>query len=232
MEVSIDQALDLEPRYAEAYVIMGRIHISRYDVEHARDALKNATLLGSESPWLYLFYADILKGEAKWNASRLLYKVVIDAEITDKSAYHKALQELATNYQATGDYETAELWFQRAIEFEPSPTCLNNYANFLIYRKADFKKAIEVGERSLEIASTEEGKSVLGTAYYARWALVNELSGECAAQPLFDKAHEIFPELLTAMGNLSRFPKTREVSKILDKKIRQLNEVGKPKRKA
>lgn len=231
-EIAIKQALKLEPRYADAYLMLGRIHISKFQNLDAHTALNNAALLGSRSSWLYLYYADILNENNKLKAARLLYQIVIGQEVTDKSAYHQALLELAINYKTSGDYEMADIWFRRAIELKPTPTCLNNYASFLIYRKADFKKAIEIGERSMEIATTEEGKIVLGTAYYARWALVKELSGESEAQPLFDKAHEIFPELLTAMGNLSRFPKTREISRILDKKVRQMIEQGKPKKKA
>lgn len=218
-ETAVLQALKLEPGYADAYVLLGYIYQYRHLFIDARMALRNADRLGSNSPWLYLYYATLMEREKKWPAARLLFEVVLDTEITDKSAYHFALFGYASTYKFTGDYERADILYQQVIEYEPTAAHLNSYCSFLVFQMADFKRAIEVGERSLALSSENYTKEILGMALYARWAEVSRSLDDGEAPALFERASKVFPEILTAMDQLGKNPNTRSISYIIAEKV-------------
>jgi len=221
-ETAILQALKLEPRYADAYLLLGYIYQYKNLFIDARMALQNADRLGSKSPWLYLFYATLMEREKKWPAARLLFDVVLSSETTDRSAIHFALFGYASSYKFTGDYEKADKLYQQAIEHEPTVYHLNSYCSFLVFQKADFKRAVEIGERSLGLSSAKYTKQILGMALYARWAEVSRSLDDSEAPALFERANEVFPEILTAMGELGRFEVTRSVSYIIADKVDEI----------
>lgn len=221
VQAAARQALNLEPSYADAYLPIAFAHIYWGEFEQARQALQMADALGSKSPWLYLYNAKILFGERKYDAAKLLYQFVLDQEVTDKSAYHHALFELANSYRFSRGYDEAEVWYLKAIDYAPRPSHLNTYASFLIYIRTDFDKAIEVGRRSMELETTYFTNFITGIAYYAKASTIEAESGEYAAQPYLDTATEIFPEMLTAMSQLGNHRNTRHLSWFLDRKIRK-----------
>ncbi|MEH6525898.1 MAG: hypothetical protein V7723_07465 [Sneathiella sp.] len=221
-ETAVLQALKLEPTYADAYALLGYIYQKMYLYREAKLALQNADRLGSKSPWLYLYNATLLEAEKKWEAAGLLFQVVLDTAITDRPAYHFALYEYANTFRFSGDYETADVFYQQAIEYEPTASHLNSYCSFLIFQMADFKKAVEVGERSLALSPSDYTKEILGMALYARWAEVSRSLDDGEAPAMFDRANELFPEILTAMDRLGKHPNTRSVSYIVAEKVDEI----------
>lgn len=96
----ITRSLELNPKFAEAFVLRGHLYrlMGRHD--EALVALKKAEQLSTRDPWLQNNWADLLLDEGKYDEAAQRYRDVIESKTPNKKAMMAALEGLSTYYTA------------------------------------------------------------------------------------------------------------------------------------
>src|SRR5438093_1928395 len=111
------QALRLQPNLPEAHLAMGFYHYyCERDYQAALDEFAIAKLSLPNSPEVYMAIGAIERRQGKWAQSTANFEKA--ASLSPKDAF--ILVNLADNYRANKDFETADKIFDRAIEAAPN----------------------------------------------------------------------------------------------------------------
>jgi len=196
-QVSLDSALRLDPDYADAYVLYGHLYHLQRKPEQAHAALDMAEKLGTDNPWLPLNRATLLFTEGRIEEAVELYRHVLKQKPDNKKAMSAAFGGMISCHKKRGDLGSADLTYQELIAFEPeSAWNYGDYANFLLYHQGNFERAITMGRMALKIMDYGIGRKTLAAALYRKWAhyLIEE-KDPAKAQPFFDEAYSLFPNI-------------------------------------
>ncbi len=196
-EQSIFKSIQIEPQYADAYVLLGHLYTHMGEYNKAQTALNKGELLGTRSPWLSLNWADYYLVQSQYNKALQQYINVLMKPPSDKKAYLAAMGGLTKLFEISGDYENARIYFMKQLEYEPeSAWALSNYANLLLFSYGNIDEAIKNGQKALSISDNYLVKLVLACALYTKWALYSDTSTEQVdAQKYFDQAWSLYPYL-------------------------------------
>lgn len=196
-ERSILKAIEIEPKYADAYVLLGHLYVQMKKYKEAQSALEIAESIGTKTPWLDLNWANLLIEQDQYSKALQKYINVLAGKSSDRKAYLSALSGLTKVYEVSGDYENAKSYFIKQIEYEPeSAWILGNYASFLLFSYGDIDGAIENSKKALQVMNYDMGKFILACALYTKWAVFNDIpSNQDDGQDYFDQAWSIYPYL-------------------------------------
>lgn len=196
-EKFILKSIEIEPKYADAYVLLGHLYTLMKKYKEAQISLEKAESIGTKNPWLNLNWASLLIEEKQYSKALQQYINVLFTQPSDKKAYLTALSGLTKLYEISGDFENARIYFTKQIEYEPeSAWILGNYAHFLLFSYGDIDEAIKNGEKALQIMNYEIGRLVLACALYTKWAIfLDDPIKRDNAQQYFDQAWSIYPHL-------------------------------------
>lgn len=221
-EKSILTAIEIEPNYADAYVLLGHLYTQMKKNKEAQSALERAESIGTKSPWLDLNWANLLVEQGQYNKALQRYINVLAGKTSDKKAYLSALNGLTKVYEVSGDYENAKSYFIKQLEYEPeSAWILGNYASFLLFSYGDIEEAIENSKKALKIMSYEMGEFILACALYTKWAVLLDSSTEKNdAQKYFDEAWLIYPYI----NDVIEKTKSHKHTNVAAKKLQRLQE--------
>ena len=158
-----DEAIGLDPKLADAYVVRGWILHLRNDVVGARAAAETAHKLDPASfrPMTLLGMEQRAQGDDE-GAERTLRDVL--ARPLGRHATAAALVGLVDVYTDTGDIDGADEIHRRILELEPAaPWHKDDYAMFLV-RRRDYDAAIGMAQQ----AKYGAGLRTLANAYCAK----------------------------------------------------------------
>lgn len=196
-ERSLNDAVAVDPDYADAYVLFGHLYRLMGRHKDAVESLEKAKLIGTGNPWLWLNWADLMIDERRYDLAAQYYQQVIDSKTTNSKAMLAAYEGLITYYEDTGALSNADIMHLDAIQYEPDNAWLyGNYASFLLYKVGDYDKAIQYGRMALERMDYGVGRQTLAAALYRKWAqyLVVE-NDRGAGQEYFDEAYRLYPNV-------------------------------------
>lgn len=91
-ELSILRSIEIEPGYAEAYVLLGHLYTELERYEEADRALLKAEQIGTESPWLPLNRAELLSTQKEYQLAKTKFQAVVDIGTSNRKAYASALE--------------------------------------------------------------------------------------------------------------------------------------------
>ncbi len=221
-EKSILKAIEIEPKYADAYVLLGHLYVQMKKYKEAQFALEMAESIGTKTPWLDLNWANLLIEQNQYSRALQRYVNVLAGKTSDRKAYLSALSGLTRFYEESGDYENAKSYFIKQIEYEPESAWLwGNYANFLLFTYGDIDAAIENSQKALQVMKYDIGKVVLACALYTKWAVyLDTPSKQNDAQKYFDQAWLIYPHL----NDIIEKTKTNKHTNVTAKKLQDLLE--------
>lgn len=211
------KSIEIESDYADSYVLLGHAFtkLKRYD--EAKKYLMRAELIGTESPWLYINWADLLKKQKKYNEAMNKYKAVIEKGTENKKAYISALSGIKKIYIKMRKYDEANEYFNKIIKYEPeSAWNWGNYSSFLLFTYRDVDGAIKNGEKALSIMNYGMENFTLACALYTKWAILKEQENQIA-QVYFDRAYEIYPYIGKVIEKTGKYKYTRITAKSLQK---------------
>jgi len=187
------EALRLQPNLAEAHLAMGfYYYYCERDYQGALNEFAIAKLSLPNSPEVYMAIGAIERRQGKWKESTANLEKA--AALSPKDSW--VLQNLADNYSANKDFETADKIFDRAIEAAP-----NSFSPWAEKAKLaiDWKGDLSVMEKALTKLPT--GVDPDGLATFARVQLF-----------LFQRK---FPDALTLLEQspqgASHYDKPREL---------------------
>jgi Tfp pilus assembly protein PilF len=164
-------ALDIDPRYAEAYVPEGHLYRLMKRSGDAKAALTAADQLGASDPWLQNNWADILIDEGRFDEAAQRYRRVIDSGTSNKKAMISAFEGLTSYYTRTGRPDEVDSLYKKQIAYEPDRAwTYGNYAQFLLCDRDDFDAAISRSRQALKLMDYGIGRTTLASSLYRKWA--------------------------------------------------------------
>lgn len=217
-EEVILKSIEIEPEYADSYVLLGHLYTLMKRNDEAKTALEKAEEIGTEIPWLQLNWADLHYRNQNYIESLKRYEYMYLKGTSNRKAYGNTLDGLIKVYYQLDKTEKSIEIHEEKIKFEPeSAWSWANYASFILYTVGDADGAIEKASKALEIMEFGMAKQVLATAYYYKW---NELKGTPAtkadADLYFFKAKEIYPNKMTIVNEAYKFDTTVKLAQALE----------------
>jgi Tfp pilus assembly protein PilF len=168
---ALDKAIELDPKYAEAFVLRGHLYRLMHRHQDALDALAKAERLGTTDPWLQNNWADLLIEEGRYEAAAERYRKVIDSGTPNRTAMASAYDGLIQYYLRTSMLEKADEVYRKQIDFEPETAWIyGDYAWFLLCFKDDYEGAITRSRQALDRMDYGVGRHWLASSLYRKWA--------------------------------------------------------------
>ena len=193
-EQAVLRSIDIEPRYADSYVLLGHIYTEMKRYQDATQALVKAEEIGTNIPWLDLNWADLLIIQGQYAEALSRYNRVVADKTSNKKAHAVALGGITRCHRINGDYEAAKTSFQKEIEYEPNSAWKwVNYSEFLLFDCGDIDSAIESGEKALQIMDFGAGRFILASALYSKWARLEVTNQHNKSQQYFEYAWSLYP---------------------------------------
>jgi tetratricopeptide (TPR) repeat protein len=218
-EKSILKSIEIEPEYADSYVLLGHLYTNMRKYDDAEIALKKADVIGTETPWLDLNWADLLLIQGKNLDAIKRYEKVISSKTPNRKAYLSALSGVTDTYYKMGDLNKVNEWYKKQIAYDSqSAWARGNYAGFLLFNYNDVDGAITYAEQALKIMNYGLGKLTLACAYYTKWAqLKDSIVTSKNAQKYFEMAWEIYPYPEAVIKKTQDYPYTKITAAALEK---------------
>lgn len=194
-ESAILKSIEIEPQYADSYVLLGHLYTKMKRYSEAKAALEESERIGTEIPWLHLNWADLHKKLGNYKEALKRYQYVVNKGTPNRKAYSNALNGIPTMYWYMDEYDKANDGYKQLLEFEPgSAWNWGYYSYFLLYSYDDVDGAIMNGEKALSIMDYGLGRFTLASALYTKWAkLLNDPVKKSEASQYFDQAWSLYP---------------------------------------
>lgn len=228
-EAAILKSIEIEPNYADAYVLLGHLYTIMRRYADATTALTTGEKIGTASPWLQLNWADLLtkKGDHEGAFQRNL--ALAKAGTENKKALGSAINGVITYYKVSKRFEEAEEWYKKQIAIEPSTAWTwGNYASFQLFFRGNVDGAISNAEKALSLMDYGMGRYVLACALYAKWASAPD-GNSAQAREIFDRAYQMYPYVDRVIEETSQFASTKEVATKLAAYKRKISAEPKPR---
>ncbi|UTA48262.1 hypothetical protein L1F30_01670 [Simiduia sp. 21SJ11W-1] len=194
-EFAILKSIEIEPEYADSYVLLGHLYTQMKRYKDAENSLKKAEAIGTEIPWLHLNWAGLLEQYGRYQEAMQRYQYVVEKGTNNRKAYASALAGITTMYRKMRQYDKANESFKKEIEYEPDNAwSWGDYSSFLLFTYNDVDGAIKNGREAINIMNYGMGRFTLGCALYTKWAMLKDNPATALlAQQYFDEARAIYP---------------------------------------
>jgi len=215
-DASIKKAIEIDPHYAEAFVLRGHLYRLMGRHQEALAALEKAEKLGTTDPWLQNNWADLLIDEGKYEEAARRYRNVIDSQTGNKKAMGSAFEGLIRHYTSVGKLDQADAMYRKRIEFEPNAAWgYGNYAQFLLCQKDDYENSITRSRQALNIMNYGVGRFWLAAALYRKWAQSAIAGTNDKGTQYFLEAQAISPSPNKIAGYAGNCPPVQFIAKAL-----------------
>jgi tetratricopeptide (TPR) repeat protein len=217
-ERAILKAIQLDPADGYAYVLKGHLYTNLGRLAEAKAALSMADNVGTDSPWLKLNWAAIFELEGDFDRAAANYRDVIASGTTNRKALGSAYEDLAGYYLMKHQWVNADEVHRAHIKLEPTNAwARGNYASWLA-NKGQFERAIPHAREALQLMDYGAARNTLAVALYGTWAtMITAGKDPSQAQPYFDEAHQIRPDLDEIASSTSRYSGSRIIAQVLVK---------------
>ncbi|MCG8414665.1 MAG: tetratricopeptide repeat protein [Pseudomonadales bacterium] len=208
----LTHATNLEPEYSDALVVLGFVLKQAGQLSDALSVLDRAERIGTESPWLALNKANVLREQRDFQEALNQYERVVANGVVNKTTYAEALRGVANTNIYLGKIHEANLGYQRLLEFEPeSAWNWGNYASFQLFTMGDYNNAIVTAEKTLRMMDYPVGRRTLACALVVRWARQKDIAESLLQEPEDDlsRALQLYPDSQAIIAELSRSRFTR-----------------------
>lgn len=171
-ERSLNEAIRLNPTYAEAYVLRGHLYYLQNRLTDAMNALTKAKEIGTEDPWLHLNSADVLMALGRLDEAASSYQSVVASGTKNSKAMLAALGGLINLYESTEQVRKLEETHLQKIAYDPKTAWwYGNYAAFLLCDKDDAEASIVQFRKALELMNYGVARNGLAAALYRKLAM-------------------------------------------------------------
>ncbi len=218
-EQALTKVIEMEPDYADAYVLLGHVYTNSRRFEDAKIALAKAEKIGTSIPWLPINRATLLVREKKYDEALELYQRVVDSNTRNRKALSAALDEIADVLRKMKQYPRANTAYQRAIAYEPrSAWKRGNYSEFLLYEFNEVDGAIKNARKALELMDYGVGRFALAAALYTKWAqLERDNADSVESQKYFREASALYPQVDQVIRRTEKYEYTKITAQALRK---------------
>ena len=219
--VTINKAIDLDKKYAEAYNARAKIQFSLLNFDAACKDGKQAIKLGNKNPFQLpdsicngtlnkklQFAADLFAGSKSYKDGILAYTMLINNKATKSDNFLNR----GYCYFQIKEYLNAEKDYLKALSLpNKAVDLLYDNLSLLYYEMNNYEKAIEYASKRIELNPKNH------VPYIDRGLCYRKLKNYTAAEKDFDKSLELKPDFFRAFGyraflflELSQFNKSFE----------------------
>lgn len=222
-EASILKSIEIEPNYADSYVLLGHLYTNMKRYNDAQNALTKAEKIGTNSPWLQLNWGALLIEQEQYEEALKRYRYVVETGTTSRKAYSSALSGVTTAYRQMMQYDKANDGFKREIAYAPDDAWIwGNYSSFLLFSYSDVDGAIAKGQKAISIMDYGMGRFTLACALYTKWALLlQDANKKKEAQQYFVRAWYLYPNPEKIIEKTNEYKYTRVTATELQKWLTQ-----------
>ncbi len=163
----VDKALELDSLSVHAHVNKGWIYVYQEDTLGAKGMLQRVMKLNPDHPRVLLLHTEIMYNDKKFDEARDLARRVLGVtqQHGDSTRAYGKLADIAAS---TRRWEDGELVYQDLLRLQPNSAWTHiNYCIFLI-GKQDYDRAIEIGEKAVDLGSMGNAYWALALAYYEK----------------------------------------------------------------
>ncbi|WP_028865283.1 tetratricopeptide repeat protein [Psychromonas aquimarina] len=199
------RSIEIEPKYADAYSLLGFLYTQAGDENNALVALRKAEEIGTKTPWLFLNLAELYDKMGNTDKALEYFIEATKNPYNDDRTSVVALDGVIESYEMKKDIVESEKWHNKRIDEQPSARGYSNFSWFLRNVKGDFDRAIEVSEKGLHSYDDSHLRFNLALAYYAKWAELKEQEEDAKAEQFLLKAQKITVDYKKVRGEFYSF---------------------------
>ena len=208
-------AIQVNPSFADGYVLLGYIQIQRRDLDEAEKSLTKAESLGTNNPWLDLNWALLNRITDNNAAYESRLRRVLQSDTAGVEAKSEAYEYLTSDYIEAGSHDKAVALYEKRIKQDPANAWLRgNFAGYLS-QIGRYDEAISQARSALQIMDYGIGRRALATALCRKWAalVANGAGGD--AEQYFTEASAVYPPLNEIMAYGASSPGGEQLTKAL-----------------
>jgi Tfp pilus assembly protein PilF len=217
-ETTIRKAIQINPRFAEGYVLLGHILQQLGRIDEAAQALGRAESLGTKDVWLDANWAEVLEARGDSVGAAARWQRVLWSGTTNAKVLRSAYSYLIVYYRKAGQTDRVIALHEENIRRNPTNAWVRgNYAEYLLYDLGRFDEAIVQARAALAIMSYPIARKTLSDALYGKWGDVVAAGNIEKAEPYFKEAYSLNPNLDHVMARGAAMPYGKNLAQALVK---------------
>jgi tetratricopeptide (TPR) repeat protein len=218
-EAAVREAIRINPKFAEGYVLLGHILQEQTRLSEAAKALEHAESLGTNDPWLHLNWASLLSVQGNREAAAERWRRVLNDRTATLKASSVAYGYLIGQHRRAGEHDKAIALWEEQIARDPTDAWLRGgLGKYLLEELGRYDEAIKHLRSALAIMDYGVGRQLLAKAYYRKWAELVAQGKEAEAGPYFEQARSARPNLTEVMVYDASTPNGDKLARALMKK--------------
>ena len=211
----LDSALKLDPRSADAKILLGYVYTHQHRFGEAEKLFRDAERSNPPNLWLWTNWGEMLEMQGKGDQAMAKYREAVTRPVetlkssdAKETAYTLLLKQLEAHKDADG---LEALYIQRS-RWWGAASCFDlEYARFKLEMRNDPQAAIDLARGTLDLnCRGNRARQILGLAHYVRWA-----QGTAASAEALNQARIFLPPGATALYQLARHDSTFAAAKKL-----------------
>jgi len=213
----VDQAIALDPKRADAVMILGQISYLQWRFQESIQLLEKAVAMGGKSPWLHVNLGDALWAQAMQPPAvngAMSQRAAEEFELAlasplPNAAESRAVHQLGPVYAQLGDIPKADLYERRYISMQEGRNkayALHRYAHFLLFYAKDTDNALAAARQAVEQFNFSVGRDFLVQMLTIKGGNLVAAGRPNDAAPFLNEARQLNPDLEALCPDLARLP--------------------------
>jgi tetratricopeptide (TPR) repeat protein len=208
----LSSALQIQPDNVNAKVLMAYVYTHQKKYKAAEKLFAEAAAVDPPNLWLWANWGELYAMQGRFDESAAKYREAVQRPMTHDT-YDRARSDAYINLlrllERKKDFDGMDSLYQSSVTDFGSDSCFSlRYANFLVERRGQAARAIELARKAIErTCNGMSGRQTLGLAQYVMWS---QSEGAARAEAL-NQARIYLPPGPAPMYLLARNDKTADV---------------------
>lgn len=213
-EKLIRAAIEQDPDYADAYVLLGYVLSYKTSFEKAEAALLKAEELGTNNPWLHINFYTLYKNffQPELGCERIELARKMDIKLVSA---RDAMLQFATRCVSNDEpVENVIAMHEARIANNPNEAfAYGAYGRYVLGATLDYERARELIHKALSLKNYGMARAYLSASYYTEWFLLkDDAAMQDRAEQAYVNAGLAYPNLRMVLCVLNTGNKTQPVA--------------------
>lgn len=207
------KAIELDPRFGNAEVLLGYVLTHQYDFAEAEKALDRAEELSASSPWLHMNRGELYKMQERMLEAMIEYSQVVETPSIPADIRGLAQEMLAGLFAAEHDPKAAMAAYSRALSLQPNDAwVMGHYSRFLRVSMLNTAESEKWARKALDRMKFGYAEESLGATLVLKWA-ERRAAGAGAAEldTILKEAKRYLPDPAEVLREVEKYPRVHPV---------------------